>query len=185
LTPGDIIASVKEVAGAVTASTLTTVSVFLPVAVVGGVVGELFRPFAITVAIALTASLVVSMSIVPVLAYWFLRRGALRKKAGAGNGVSEQRSQEETKVTRLQRGYLPVLLLGLRHPFLTLAMALVIFVGTLGAATLLKTDFLGSVTDQTTLQITEELPAGTRLTTTSEAAKKLERVLAASPEVSR
>ncbi|HEX8508351.1 MAG TPA: efflux RND transporter permease subunit, partial [Propionibacteriaceae bacterium] len=53
LTPGDILASVREVAGAVTASTLTTVAVFLPVAVVSGVVGELFRPFAITVAVAL------------------------------------------------------------------------------------------------------------------------------------
>ena len=60
-------------AGAVTASTLTTVAVFLPVAIVSGITGELFRPFSITVAIALVASLLVSMTIVPVLAYWFLR----------------------------------------------------------------------------------------------------------------
>ena len=73
LTTGDVVASVKEVAGAVTASTLTTVTVFAPVAIVSGVVGELFRPFAITVAVALGASLLVSMTIVPVLAYWFLR----------------------------------------------------------------------------------------------------------------
>ena len=55
LTPADIVASVREVAGAVTASTLTTVAVFLPVAMVSGITGELFRPFAITVAIALVA----------------------------------------------------------------------------------------------------------------------------------
>ena len=55
LTTGDVVASVKEVAGAVTASTLTTVTVFAPVAIVSGVVGELFRPFAITVAVALGA----------------------------------------------------------------------------------------------------------------------------------
>src|SRR5215207_3989744 len=73
LTTGDVLASVKEVAGAVTASTLTTVTVFAPVAIVSGVVGELFRPFAITVAVALGASLLVSLTIVPVLAYWFLR----------------------------------------------------------------------------------------------------------------
>ena len=70
-----IVASVREVAGAVTASTLTTVAVFVPVAVVSGITGELFRPFSITVAIALVASLLVSMTIVPVLAYWFLRSG--------------------------------------------------------------------------------------------------------------
>ena len=83
LRPSDVLASVKEVAGAVTASTLTTVTVFAPVAIVSGVVGELFRPFAITVAVALGASLLVSMTIVPVLAYWFLRGGARRKQLAA------------------------------------------------------------------------------------------------------
>ena len=88
LTPDDIIASVREVAGAVTASTLTTVAVFLPVAVVSGITGELFRPFSTTVALALGASLLVSMTIVPVLAYWFLgsrKRSAARAAAGRGS----------------------------------------------------------------------------------------------------
>ena len=61
LTPDAIVASVKEVAGAVTASTLTTVAVFVPLALVGGISGELLRPFAITVGIALGASLLVSL----------------------------------------------------------------------------------------------------------------------------
>jgi len=65
--------AVREVAGAVTASTLTTVAVFLPVAFVAELVGELFRPFAVTVTLALVASLFVSLTIVPVLAYWWLR----------------------------------------------------------------------------------------------------------------
>jgi multidrug efflux pump subunit AcrB len=183
LTPADIIASVKEVSGAVTASTLTTVAVFLPVAVVSGVVGELFRPFAITVAVALAASLLVSMTIVPVLAFWFLRGGA-RSTAPRASGDVASGVEEERAVTRLQRGYLPVLRLGLRHPVLTVALAVVIFAGTLGSATLLKTDFLGSVSDQSTLQVTQELPAGVRLSATSRAAEQVEKVLAATPEVS-
>lgn len=69
----DIVASVKQVAGAITASTLTTVAVFLPIAFVSGVTGELFRPFSVTVTLALLASLLVSLTIVPVLSYWFLR----------------------------------------------------------------------------------------------------------------
>ena len=68
-----ILTAIREVAGAVTASTLTTVAVFLPIAFVGDMAGELFRPFALTVTIALLASLLVSLTIVPVLAYWFLR----------------------------------------------------------------------------------------------------------------
>ncbi|HEY8294094.1 MAG TPA: efflux RND transporter permease subunit, partial [Micrococcaceae bacterium] len=73
-----ILSAIREVAGAVTASTLTTVAVFLPIAFVGNIAGELFRPFALTVTIALLASLAVSLTIVPVLAYWFLKspRGA-------------------------------------------------------------------------------------------------------------
>jgi multidrug efflux pump subunit AcrB len=192
LTTGDVLASVKEVAGAVTASTLTTVTVFAPVAIVSGVVGELFRPFAITVAVALGASLLVSMTIVPVLAYWFLRGGAHRKEQiaprAAGEEVAtteeaETHTAEETKVTRLQNGYLPILQFGLRHPLITLGMALVVFVATLGSATLLKTDFLGSVTDQTTLAIQQKLPPGTRLSTTSAAAEQVENLLRADPQV--
>ncbi len=64
---------VREVATAVTASTITTVAVFLPLVLVSDLTGELFRPFALTVTIALGASLFVALTIVPVLAYWFLR----------------------------------------------------------------------------------------------------------------
>ncbi|MFS4505742.1 efflux RND transporter permease subunit [Clavibacter sp. Sh2141] len=86
-------AAVREVAGAVTASTATTVAVFLPIALVGDITGELFRPFALTVTIALAASLFVSLTIVPVLAYWFLRpegesRRARRKAAAAAAAAS-------------------------------------------------------------------------------------------------
>jgi HAE1 family hydrophobic/amphiphilic exporter-1 len=192
LTTDDILASVKEVAGAVTASTLTTVIVFAPVAIVSGVVGELFRPFAITVALALGASLLVSMTIVPVLAYWLLRGGISRASQQTAHtagdetdtaAAAEIHTAEETKVTRLQGGYLPILRTGIGHPFITLGLALVVFLATLGSATLLKTDFLGSVTDQTTLAIQQELPPGTRLSTTSAAAEQVENLLRADPQV--
>lgn len=74
-----IVHAVREVAGAITASTITTVAVFLPLALVEGVTGELFRPFSLTVTIALLASLLVSLTIVPVLAYWFLKPAKLHK----------------------------------------------------------------------------------------------------------
>ena len=179
LTAGDIVESVREVAGAVTASTLTTVAVFLPVAIVSGITGELFRPFSTTVGIALAGSLLVSMTIVPVLAYWFLRSS--RKKAqptGAGGS-----SLDEDRVTRMQRGYLPVLRLALRRPLVTALIAVLVFAGTMASATLLKTNFLESFADKTTLQVDQELPVGTRLSATSEAAKKVEAILDASPGV--
>src|SRR5690606_15095347 len=71
-----ILTAVREVAAAITASTIATAAVFLPIGLVGGMVGELFRPFAFTTAIALGASLLVSLTIVPVLAYWFVKAGS-------------------------------------------------------------------------------------------------------------
>ncbi|MFT7764597.1 efflux RND transporter permease subunit [Clavibacter tessellarius] len=92
-------AAVREVAGAVTASTATTVAVFLPIALVGDITGELFRPFALTVTIALAASLFVALTIVPVLAYWFLRperesRRARRKAAAAAAAAASAPAAE-------------------------------------------------------------------------------------------
>ena len=83
LTIDGVVASVRQVAGAITASTLTTVAVFLPIAFVSGIAGQLFRPFAVTVSIALIASLVVALTIVPVLAYWFMKKTPEQPVAGA------------------------------------------------------------------------------------------------------
>ena len=83
-----IIEAVREVGGAITASTISTVAVFLPIAFVSDISGELFRPFALTSVIALLASLVVSLTIVPVLAYWTL--GGARAR-GAQRGAEARR----------------------------------------------------------------------------------------------
>ncbi|MGD8168631.1 efflux RND transporter permease subunit [Herbiconiux sp. P16] len=82
-----IVDAVREVAGAITASTITTVAVFLPLAFVGDTTGELFRPFALTVTIALLASLLVALTIVPVLAYWFVRPPKAKKAVAAATGA--------------------------------------------------------------------------------------------------
>jgi len=67
----------REVATAITAATLTTVGVFLPLGFVGGLVSQFFLPFALTVTFALLASLVVALTVVPVLAYLFIDRVSL------------------------------------------------------------------------------------------------------------
>ncbi|WIB16118.1 efflux RND transporter permease subunit [Curtobacterium sp. MCPF17_050] len=92
-----VLDAVREVAGAVTASTLTTVAVFLPVAFVAELVGELFRPFAVTVTLALVASLLVSLTIVPVLAYWWLRPKKA-KQATVEQATVEQATVEQATV---------------------------------------------------------------------------------------
>jgi HAE1 family hydrophobic/amphiphilic exporter-1 len=159
---------VREVATAITASTATTVAVFLPIALVSDVTGELFRPFALTVTIALVASLLVSLTIVPVLAYWFL------KPPKPGSIVAE--ADELDKPTRLQRAYLPALDWTLRHPVVTLSAAAVVLVGTVGLYTLVPTNFV-SDSGQNTMTVTQTLPAGSNLDRVDEASQEVEQTL--------
>lgn len=174
-----ILTSIREVAGAITASTLTTVAVFLPIAFVGDLAGELFRPFALTVTIALLSSLLVSLTIVPVLAYWFLRSTAEARGPGAAPQSTrdiEAKAHEAEQNSLLQRGYLPILTKTQKHPVLTLVAAVLVLGGTAAMTPLLATDLLGR-SGENSMTVKQELPAGTSLQDTSAAAQKLEDVL--------
>ncbi len=180
-----IVRAVREVAGAITASTITTVAVFLPLALVEGVTGELFRPFALTVTIALTASLLVALTIVPVLAYWILKPAKLHRHDEEAEAAAAAFVADETPAaavaelehpSRLQRGYLPVIEWTLRHGVVTLVIAGLILVGTLALTPLMKTNFLGS-SGQNTFQVTQELAVGTSLDAMAEASEPVEQAI--------
>ncbi|MGV9550962.1 efflux RND transporter permease subunit [Streptomyces ardesiacus] len=168
-----ILGAVREVAGAVTSSTLTTVAVFLPIGLVGGMVGELFGSFSLTVTAALLASLLVSLTVVPVLSYWFLR-----PPKGTPEDAAEARrlAEEKEARSRLQRFYVPVLRFATRRRLVSVAIAVVVLVGTFGMAPLLKTNFFDQG-EQKVLSIQQELKPGTSLASTDEQAKKVEKLL--------
>lgn len=169
-----IITAVKEVAGAVTSSTLTTVAVFLPIGLVGGMVGELFGSFSLTVTAALLASLLVSLTVVPVLSYWFLRPP--KDVRGAGPDEARRKAEEKEAKSRLQRFYVPVLRFATRRRLTSLGIALVILVGTFGMAPLLKTNFFDQG-EQEVLTIKQELKPGSSLAASDASAKKVEKML--------
>ncbi|MFF1697224.1 efflux RND transporter permease subunit [Streptomyces sp. NPDC058257] len=169
-----ILTAVKEVAGAVTSSTLTTVAVFLPIGLVGGMVGELFGSFSLTVTAALLASLLVSLTVVPVLSYWFLRPP--KDVRGADPEEARRKAEEKEEKSRLQRFYVPVLRFATRRRFTSLAIAIVILVGTFGMAPLLKTNFFDQG-EQEVLTIKQELKPGTSLAASDASAKKVEKML--------
>ena len=173
-----ILAGVREVAGAVTASTLTTVAVFTPIALVGGFVGQLFAPFAITVTVALIASLFVALTVVPVLAYWFLRPAA----DGAETDAVRLAAEEKERRSPLQRGYLPVIRFATKRRWTTLLVGVLILLGTFGLSTKLETNFLDQ-SGQDSIMISQQMPVGTSLAATNEAAKKVEAVLAGRADV--
>ncbi|WP_430592009.1 efflux RND transporter permease subunit [Humidisolicoccus flavus] len=162
-----ILVAVKEVAGAITASTVTTVIVFLPLAFVGDITGELFRPFAITVSIALIGSLFVALTIVPVLAYWFLR--------APKNAEIVDRPEDE-KPDALRRRYLPILTWTLKRPAAVLISSAVVFAGSVAAAPLMGQNFLGD-SGQNTLSVDQALEPAASLETRLAAAEEVQATI--------
>ncbi|MEV0781164.1 efflux RND transporter permease subunit [Streptomyces sp. NPDC050428] len=175
-----ITSAVKEVAGAVTASTLTTVAVFLPIGLVGGMVGELFGSFSLTITAALLASLLVSLTVVPVLSYWFLRA----PKAVRGIDPAEARriAEEKESNSRMQRLYVRVLRFATRRRITSVVLAFVILLGTFAMAPLLKTNFFDQG-EQEVLTVKQELAPGTSLEAADAAAQKVEKTLAGFDEI--
>ena len=179
-----IIQAVKEVAGAITSATITTVAVFLPVALVGGVVGELFRPFSLSFTIALLASLIVSLTIVPVLAYWFLKAPKTdvspeqMSESQLASQMEQAREVEELKEKKswLQRGYIPILKTTQAHPVITLIASAAVLGFTFSLVPQLKTDFIGDFGGDT-FSVRQELPAGSTFEQRDEASSVVESLI--------
>ncbi|MEV7246746.1 efflux RND transporter permease subunit [Streptomyces sp. NPDC093248] len=174
-----ILDAVREVAGAVTSSTLTTVAVFLPIGLVGGMVGALFGSFSITVTAALLASLLVSLTVVPVLSFWFLRA-----PKGTPEDADEARrlAEEKEAKSRLQRFYVPVLRFATRRRLTSVLIAVAVLVVTFGMSGLLKTNFFDQG-EQEVLTVKQKLRPGTSLAATDAQARKVEKLLAATDGV--
>jgi HAE1 family hydrophobic/amphiphilic exporter-1 len=172
-----IIGGVREVSGAITSSTIATAAVFLPIALVGGLVGELFRPFALTIAIALLASLVVSLTIVPVVASAFLKAPEQDRADPAELERARAEAEAAERRTWLQRLYLPALRWVVAHRRWTVVGAVAVFIGTLAMTPLLQTNFIGD-SGQDTVTVTAEYPTGTSLAAQDERARTLETALA-------
>jgi hydrophobic/amphiphilic exporter-1 (mainly G- bacteria), HAE1 family len=133
-------ASIKgpsEVASAITSSTLTTVAVFLPLGLAGGFVSQFFLPFALTVTFALLASLVVALTVVPVLAYLFV--GAPRRDEVDASG--------EPRRSIWVRAYDPTIrwtMASRRRAVAVVVVAFALFVGSLFLVPLIPTQFINS-----------------------------------------
>ena len=141
----------KEVAGAITASTLTTVAVFLPLGFVGGLVSQFFLPFALTVTFALLASLVCALTVVPVLGYFLIDKVKLQ--------VDET---GEPIRSIWVRGYTPIIKFVLRSRWTKLgvvAVAGVLFFASAALAPLLPTQFINAGSEKT-LVVTVSPPTG-------------------------
>ena len=163
------ISGTQEVGAAIISSTLTTVVIFVPLAFIPGIVGEFFSPFAISVSLALLASTVVAITIVPVLAASLLRRGDFDDDQVSGTGPADRQSM-------IQRIYSPMLLWAIRYKFLTVAIAIIVTVASLWLITIIPITFFPATTPEY-LTINIELPVGTSVERTYEEALAIEESL--------
>ena len=160
-----VVQGTREVARAIIGSTITTVAVFLPIGFIGGILGQFFQPFALTVTFALLTSLVVALTVVPALASLFLR-------------VRPRKRRETT----LQRTYTGALSWSLGHRAITLGLSALLLVGSLAGAVTLPKSFLGNASDPE-ISATLTLPAGASINTTQSAVERLEPIIERQPLV--
>ena len=115
-------------------STLVTVAVFAPLIFVGGMVGELFLPFALTMSFALGASLLVAITIVPALSHFLFKKKL----------YGEKKESQHKEAGKLANWYKGVLRWTLNHKVITSIISVVLLVGSLALMPLIGFSFLGS-----------------------------------------
>lgn len=156
-----VLVAAKEVGGAITSSTLTTIAVFGPLSFVPGIIGRFFAPFGITVIVALAFSLIVALTVVPLLAKLFL----LNIK------------HKEVKEAWFEKAYKNTLTWVLHRRAVTIVLAVVMFIGSLALVPMIPKNFLPQE-KAVSYRLTGELPDGTSLEKANELAVKVEKILA-------
>ncbi|HDQ44675.1 MAG TPA: efflux RND transporter permease subunit [bacterium] len=163
----------SEVAMAITASTLTTVSVFVPVLFVPGIAGAMFREMVITICFSLAVSLAVALTLVPLLASRILK---MSRRIGPGNRIQQFGDRAGGWVDNLRNVYLKALDWSLRHrktvvfSSLGLLAVSVIILFTRGG------EFIPH-SDSSYLQLAIDRSPGTSLSAMEESVKALDRML--------
>ncbi len=155
-----------EIGLAVMAITATIIAVFTPVSFMGGIAGQYFKQFGLTVAIAVFFSLLVARFVTPMLAAYFLRSGG----------------HEEAEPAWL-RGYTRLVRWSVRHRFATVGLGLLIFAGSIGSFFLLPSAFIPT-DDAGRALLAIELPPGTMLEDTRKITNDITRRILARDDVS-
>jgi len=155
------VSGAKQVAGAVTASTLTTICVFLPIVFVQGITRQLFTDLALTMTYSLVASLIVSLTLVPAMA-----SGMLRK----------EKKSKDTVMNKLLNGYGKMAAWSLGHKAVVLITSLALLVGTCLLSVSKGFIFMPAM-DMPNVNVSVSMPEGTTMEEASAMADEvLERI---------
>ncbi|KIL73749.1 efflux RND transporter permease subunit [Pseudobacillus badius] len=160
-----ILESTKEILKAITSSTLTTVVVFLPIGFVGGITGKFFLPFALTIVFSLLASLLVAITIVPILAKFSFKKVPPEEKEGA-----------------LQKLYGRLIEKSLNHKFIILFASVLLLAGSFAVVPSLGFTFIPNEQSKT-LTASIELPSSASLEKTNTVSLLVEDMFSKQKEI--
>ena len=159
----------KEVAGPITSATLATVAIFLPLMFVGGIVGEMFLPFGLTVTFAMLASLLVALTLIPILSKWLVS--------------SKPKKKITTRDNWYQKAYTKALKWTLGHRVTVVVMAVFLLICGLGLLGVTGTSFMSGAMGEETITVNISLPATADIIETSATTAEVEALLTGNPAI--
>lgn len=168
----------SEIGLAVLATTFAVVAVFLPIAMVTGMIGKYFIEFGLTVAVSMMVSLFISFTLVPVMSSRLLKTSEKNSKTFVGNFLSWL----NRKFDLLGVKYSEMLRVVLRHRWITLFVTMAIFAASLCIIPLLGFSFMPS-TDNGEINVNAALDSGLTLVSGAEKAREIEKIVRQNPEV--
>jgi multidrug efflux pump subunit AcrB len=154
-----------EIGLAVVATSLTLCAVFIPVAFMGGIPGEFFKPFGFTATVAVLFSLLVARTLTPMMASKFMRAHS-----------------EKEVVGRAKRWYLDKVTWGLQHRRITIGVSTLLMLATFALARTLPTTF-AEAEDRGAIGLNVTLPPGTRLVDSHDVTERVRARLGAHKEI--
>ncbi len=167
----------REIALAVLATTMSLVAVFVPVAFMSGIVGQFFKQFGLTIAVAVLISLFVAFTLDPMLSSRFSRAHDHGPRKGVVGAISRFLDQVDD-------GYRRMLDWVLAHPWITVGASILILAGTAGIAAAIPGEFMPKQ-DRGEILGDVRLPVGTSIETTDAMSRPLEAQILAIPGVTR
>jgi hydrophobe/amphiphile efflux-1 (HAE1) family protein len=164
--------AMAQVTAPIVGITLVLLSVFVPIAFISGISGELFRQFAVTISASVLISAVNALTLSPALCTVFLRHSRRRGIMGRiGQGID-----------RVRDGYATIVRKTLRLSIISMVLVAIFGLGTFGLMQITPTGFLPEE-DQGAFFINVQLPDGASVNRTSETVKQVENILKSMPQV--
>ncbi len=176
-----VLRAAVEVGRPIAFATAIVIAVFTPLFLMSGVEGRLYHPLAATVTAAMAASLLLALTFVPAMCWWFLRRVPARREGPRAEAADE--SSQDVRVMRMiKRAYVPALDLAFRHAWLVRGIALLVTVPAFVGLLRVGTEFMPEL-DERALLIQTMLPGEASLEEVDRVNRQVERVIADHPGV--